>query len=103
MSSHHSNSEKGSGKNEVSDDKSRSRSSSIGKFLMKKRQKQKERAPVPHFPPSSTSAGSQSVMMYRRTSDTQPFQTTVLQSSFRRILSSSLETRHRVRPYNYTI
>lgn len=57
MSSHHSNSEKGSGKNEVSDDKSRSRSSSIGKFLMKKRQKQKERAPVPHFPPSSTSAG----------------------------------------------
>lgn len=57
MSSHYNNSEKGGGKNGAPDDKSRSRSSSIGKFLMKKKQKQKERAPVPHFPSSSTSAG----------------------------------------------
>lgn len=55
LASQYSNSEKGS-KNDASEDKNRSRSSSLGRFLMKKKGK-KERGQVPSFPQSHTSAG----------------------------------------------
>ncbi|XP_073234190.1 uncharacterized protein [Porites lutea] len=102
LTSQYSNSDKSS-KNEASDDKSRSRSSSIGRFLLKKKQK-KERAPVPNFPASHASAGFQGTMIYRRRRTEAPsLDATVLQNSFRRILGSSLESKHGRRMYNYTI
>lgn len=55
LASQYSNSEKGP-KNDTSEEKARSRSSSIGRFLMKKKGK-KERGPVPNFPHSHVSAG----------------------------------------------
>ncbi|XP_020611168.1 uncharacterized protein LOC110049696 [Orbicella faveolata] len=101
LASQYSNNEKGS-KNESSEEKTRSRSSSLGRFLMKKKHK-KERGQMPHFPQSSSTAGSEAVMIYRRSSEAQGFHTTVLQSSFRRILGSNLETKHGRRLNNYTI
>ncbi|XP_078365240.1 uncharacterized protein LOC144649592 [Oculina patagonica] len=56
LASQYSNNEKGNGKNEASEDKNRSRSSSLGKFLMKKKHK-KERGQMPSFPQSSSTAG----------------------------------------------
>ncbi|XP_068725762.1 ankyrin repeat domain-containing protein SOWAHC-like isoform X2 [Montipora capricornis] len=103
LASQYSNSEKGS-KNDASEDKNRSRSSSLGRFLMKKKGK-KERGQVPSFPQSHTSAGSQGSMIYReRPSAYSPaFEAIVLRSSFRRILGSSLDSKHGRPLYTFTV